>query len=228
MNNDNSQSFKYKAALVWKTTDAVNNTNNSLKCAKVIVPLKCLSNFCRSSEMPLINSKIHLKLNRIEDWILSTAGDSAKLKITDARLHVSIITLSAKDIVNLTKQLSDRCKRSVYCNSYQTIPAKVINKRDNIYELLNESFQSIKWLFVLAHANAARNDANNKADVKDNRKYFLPRGKFENCNVLIDGRNFCSINDLIKQFDEVRKITITNNMTGWWLSYRIFITLCIF
>ena len=26
---DNSQSFKYKAALVGKTTDAVNNTNNS-------------------------------------------------------------------------------------------------------------------------------------------------------------------------------------------------------
>ena len=94
--------------------------------------------------MPLINCKIHLKLNWIEDWILSSAEDSAKLKIIDARLHVSIITLSAKDIVNLTKQLSGRCKRSVYCNSYQTIPAKVINKRDNIYELLNESFQSIK------------------------------------------------------------------------------------
>ena len=35
----NSQSFKYKAALVKKTTGAVNNTNSSLKNTKIVVPL---------------------------------------------------------------------------------------------------------------------------------------------------------------------------------------------
>ena len=34
---DNSQSFKYKAAIVGKTTDAVNNANNSVKDAKIVV-----------------------------------------------------------------------------------------------------------------------------------------------------------------------------------------------
>ena len=31
LTTDNSQSFKYKAALVGKTKDAINNTNNSVK-----------------------------------------------------------------------------------------------------------------------------------------------------------------------------------------------------
>ena len=55
---DNSQSFKYKAALLGKTADAVNNTNSSVKEAKIVVPLKYLSNFWRSLEMPLMNCKV--------------------------------------------------------------------------------------------------------------------------------------------------------------------------
>ena len=44
---------------------------------------------------------------------------------------------------------------------------------------------------------------------KNNRKYFLPRGEIKNYNVLIDGINFYDqpINDLIKQYDEVRKVS---------------------
>ena len=78
--------------------------------------------------MPLINCKIHLELNSIEDCILCSAGDSAKFKITDTKLHVPIVTLSTKDNVNLTKQLSDGFKRYVYWNNYQTVPAKAIIK----------------------------------------------------------------------------------------------------
>ena len=48
-----------------------------------------------------------------------------KFKITDAKLHVPIFTLSTKGNVNLTKQLSNGFKRFVYWNNYQTIP--VIN-----------------------------------------------------------------------------------------------------
>ena len=58
--------------------------------------------------------------------------------------------LSTKDNVNLAKQLSDGFERSVYWNSYQTFPAKVINNEDNIYELLSASFQGIKRLFAFA------------------------------------------------------------------------------
>ena len=46
---NNSQSFKYKAALVGKTA------NHNDGKSSVVVPLTYLSNFQRSFEMPLIN-----------------------------------------------------------------------------------------------------------------------------------------------------------------------------
>ena len=71
--------------------------------------------------------------NWIEDCFLSNDGDSAKFKIKDAKLNVPINNLSSKDNVNLTKQLSDGFKRSVYWKSYLAIPAKVIEKEKSIY-----------------------------------------------------------------------------------------------
>ena len=70
-----------------------------------------------------------------------------------------------------------------------TISAKVVSKGTNIYEILITSFQGVKRLFVLAYVIVA-DAANNEAGIKNNRKYFLPRGEIENYNVLIDGRNF--------------------------------------
>ena len=93
------QSFKYKAAFVGKISGYV-NSNRFVKNAKIVVPL--------------INCKVHLELNWIEDCILSSARNFAKFKITDAKLHVPIVNLSTKDNVNLSKQLSDGFKRSVY------------------------------------------------------------------------------------------------------------------
>ena len=202
-----SQSFKYKAALLGKTADALNNTNSSAKKAKIVVPLKYLSNFWRSLEMPLINSKVYLELNWTEDCILYSAGNTEKFAITDIKLHVPIATLSTKDSANLPRQLNDGFEKSVYWNSYQTKPAKVIEQGKNIYELLNASFQGVKRLFVLAYF--IPDGGNDEAGIKNNRKYFLPRGEIKNYNVLIDGRYFYDqpINVLIKQCDEIRKVS---------------------
>ena len=204
---DDSESFKYKGALVEKTSNH-NNGKISLKDTKIVVPLKYLSNFWRSLELPLINLKVHLELNWIEDCTLSSDGNSSKFEITDAKLHVPIVTLSTKDSVNLTKQLSEGFKRSVYWNSYQIKPAKVIEKGKNLYKLLNASFQGVRRLFVLAYVVAA-GAASYEAGMKDNRKYFLLRGEIENYNVLIDVGNFYDqpINDLIKRYDDARKVS---------------------
>ena len=56
-NDDNAPSFKYKANLIGNTEN--NGTKNGVKIA---VPLKYLSNFWRSLEIPLINCKIELSL----------------------------------------------------------------------------------------------------------------------------------------------------------------------
>ena len=58
---NNSTSFKYKVTLIGTATD-VDGNNGLLKNAKIVVPLKYLSNFFRSLEMSLINGKTHLEL----------------------------------------------------------------------------------------------------------------------------------------------------------------------
>ena len=93
---DSSQSFKFKAALSRKTAHAVANAHSPVKEAKIVVPLKYLSNFWRSLEMPLISCKVYLELNWIEECILSSARSTAKFAITDTKLHVPIVTFSTK------------------------------------------------------------------------------------------------------------------------------------
>ena len=56
---DNSSSFKHKVELLG---DPVVANNIARRNVKVVVPLKYLSNFFRSLEMPLINCKIKLNL----------------------------------------------------------------------------------------------------------------------------------------------------------------------
>ena len=84
---------------------------------------------------------------------------------------------------------------------------KVLEKRNNLYELLNASFQCVRRLFFLGYFVAAGNIADEEAGTKDNKKYFLPREEVINYIVLIDGRNFYDqpVTYLIKQYDEVRK-----------------------
>ena len=55
----NSASFKYKASLLGKATNADGN-DRLLKNTKIVCLLKYLSNFFRSVEVPLVNCKIHL------------------------------------------------------------------------------------------------------------------------------------------------------------------------
>ena len=75
-----------------------------------------------------------------------------------------------------------------------------------IRELLDSSCQGVNRLFVLAYDNT---EGNNQVSVDSYKKYFLPRVKIDNYNIEIDGRNFYDqpINDSIKQYDEIRKIS---------------------
>ena len=72
--------------------------------------------------------------------------------------------------------------------------------------MLGFSYQGVKRLFVLAyrHCNGA-----NIVTADSHRRYFLPRVKIENYNIEIGGRSFYDqpINDLIKQYDEVGKLS---------------------
>ena len=79
--------------------------------------------------MPLINCKIHLELNWTKNCVTSSIAGVTTFKITSTKLHVSIITLSTKDNVNLTKLLNERFKNSVYWNEYQSKIERNIRSR---------------------------------------------------------------------------------------------------
>ena len=51
----------------------------------------------------------------------ATGADSATFKITDAKLHVPIVILSAEDNVKLSKLFSEGFKRSIYWSKYKVI-----------------------------------------------------------------------------------------------------------
>ena len=79
--------------------------------------------------------------------------------------------------------------------------------KKNLTELLDSSWQGVKRLFVLPYDNT--NNDNNQVSVDSYKKYFLIRVKIENYNIEIDGRDFYDqpINDSIKQYDKIRKIS---------------------
>ena len=98
-NDDNAPSFKHKVSLIGNTED--DGTKNGVKIA---VPLKCLSNFWRSLEMPLINCKVELSLKWYETCLL-TAASAATFTITDAKLYVPIVTLTVEDNSNIKRRI---------------------------------------------------------------------------------------------------------------------------
>ena len=112
---NNSSSFKYKSSFIT-------NRNG----VKIVVPLKYLSNFWRSLEMPLINCKVELSLKWYENCILSSAETAATFTITDTKLYIPAVTLKIEDNAKLSKLLSKRFKRSVYWNKHQAI---LLNKK---------------------------------------------------------------------------------------------------
>ena len=61
-------------------------------------------------------------------------------------------------------------------------------------------------MFVLAYDYT---EDNNQVSVNCFKNYFLPRVKTENYNIEIVGINFYDqpVNELIKQYDEVRKVS---------------------
>ena len=168
--------------------------------------------------MPLINCKIEFSLKWYEECILSSAATAATFTITDAKLYVPIVTLRTEDNTKLSKLLSEGF--SIYWNKYNVIFRNYNN--EYIRERIDASFQGVSKLFVLPYASG-----DNITNENSYRKYFLPRIKIENYNIEIDGRNFYDqpINDSVKQYDEVRKISTGNGddyTTGCLLDFAYF------
>ena len=200
---DNSNFFKYKVSLLGNPVVADNIAKRSVK---VVVPLKYLSNFFRSLEMPLINCKIKLNLTWKKECVLSTDAGNAVFIINDTKVYVPVVTLSKEDNKDFIEQQNKGFQRSIYWNEYKT--KEIIENADaNVFKYINldPSFQGVNRLFVTAY-----NRVDGQPNRDDQRKYYLPRIDLNKYNVIIDGRNFYDnpIEGDIEKYRELKKIMI--------------------
>ena len=197
---NNSSSFRYKVSLLG---NPVLDSNITKRSVKVVVPLKYLSNFFRSLEMPLINCKIKLNLTWKKECVLSSQAGDAAFIINDTKMYIPVVTLSKEDNKDFIEQQNKGFQRSIYWNEYKT---KEINENAaaHVFKYINlyPSFQGVNRLFVMAY-----NRANDQPTRNGQQKYYLPRIDLEKYNVITDGRNFYDnpIESDIEKYRELKK-----------------------
>ena len=157
-NNDTIVNFKCA-----NTTDSFNFIgkmtgqagNDGTKNIEIMVPLKYLSNFWRTLEMPLINYEITLILTWHADCVIvytNVANQNAILEIKDTKLYVPVVTLSTHDNAKLLQQLKSGLKRTIIWNKYLSKP-ELLKQNQNLNHLVEPSFQEVNRLFVLTFEN---------------------------------------------------------------------------
>ena len=134
-------------------------------------------------------------------------------------MYITFVTLRIEDNTKLSKLLKEGFKIFDW-NKYKVIFKNYNN--EYMRQRIDASFQGVNKLFVLPFASG-----NNITDENSYRRYFLPRIKITNYNIEFDGRNFYdqSVNDSIKQYDEVRKISTGKGddyTTGYLLDFHYF------
>ena len=220
LTQDNSKSFDYKVKLLGNPVVANNIARLNVR---IVVPLKYLSNFFRSLEMPLINCKVKLNLTWKKECVLSNQAGDAVFIINDTKLYVPVATLSKEDNKDFIEQQNKGFQRSVYWKEYKT---KEQNEgaNNNVFKYINLDpfFQGVNRLFVMAFSRAA-----NEPDRNSQQKYYLPRVDLNKYNVIMDGRNFYDdiIENNIEKYRELKKVMIGNGedyTTGSLLDYNHF------
>ena len=208
---DNSSSFKYKIKLLGNVTEVAGNAAGVRRLnVKIAVPLKYLSNFFRSLEMPLINCKIKLNLTWKKECVLSTGGNDAVFIINDTKMYVPVVTLSKED----NKDFIEKQNKGFQNKNPDANVFKYIN--------LDPSFQGVNRLFVMAY-----NRENDQPTRNGQQKYYLPRTDLEKYNVIIDGRIFYDnpIESDIEKYRELKKVMIGKGKdytTGTLLDFNYF------
>ena len=128
-----SKSFNYKTSITGKLEGC-----DTEKEAEIVVPLKHLSNFWKTLDMPLMNCEINLILTWSKNCVLTSNSTidanpdadpaaaainnptNATFKITDTKLYVPVVTLSIENDKALLEQLRTGFKRTIKWNKHRS------------------------------------------------------------------------------------------------------------
>ena len=129
------------------------------------MPLNHLGNFWNSLSISLVNCKVSLALSWSANCVITSMekrittgknrGDSptnATFKITDCKLYVPVVTLSAENDNKLLELLKTGFKRTIKWSIYRSGMSNQTNN-NNLYYLIDPTFANVNRLFVLSFEN---------------------------------------------------------------------------
>ena len=207
-----TNSFNFKAKITGKTGDDVT------KNVEIMVPVKYLSNFWRTLEMPLNNCEVNLILTWSSTCVIvstNIANQGATFTITDTRLYVPVVTLSTQENTKLLQQLKSGFKRVINWNKYLSKP-ELLAQNPSLNHLVEPSFQGVNRLFVLAFEDDSQRTSY--------ERYYLPTVEIKDYNIMINGENFFDqpIKNNKVTYENIRKIATGQGddyTTGCLLDY---------
>ena len=173
-----TDSFNFKAKITGQTGD------DGTKYVEIMVPLKYLSNFWRTLEMPLINCEVNLILTWSSTCVLiatNIPNQNATFAISDTKLYVPVVTLSTQENSKFFQQLKSGFNRVINWNKYLSKP-ELLAQNPNLNHLIEPSFQGVNRLFVLPFEN--------DNDRSSTKRYNLPTVELKDYNIMINGENF--------------------------------------
>ena len=193
-NIEDSKSFKSKIKITGKTPN-----NNNVKDVEIIVPLKVLSNFWSTLEMPLINCEVNLILIWSTTCIITNSNGAGAFAITDTKLYVPVVTLSTQENTKFLQQVKSGFKRVINWNKYLSKP-ELLAQNPNLNHLIEPSFEGVNRLFVLAFEN------DDHRTIHD--QYYLPTVEIKDYNIMINGENLLDqpIKNNKVTYENIRKI----------------------
>ena len=149
--------------------------------------------------IPLINCEITLILSWYKECVLVgrtlrnapnpqpnppiaaiESPTSARFEITDCKLYVPVVILSAENDNKLLEQLKSGFRITIKWNKYMSQMSN--QNKNNLNYLINPTFSNVNRLFVLSFEN--------EDDRTSYYKYFMPSVEINDYNVLIDGNAF--------------------------------------
>ena len=217
--SSNSESFKYKTSITGKTP----RNNDSLTNVKVVIPLKYLSNFWKSLDIPLINCETELILTWIKnlaDMTVIDAGNNndppaivaptgLEFQITDTKLYVPVVTLSKENDMKLLEKLKSGFKKTIKWNNYRS-QMTIQNNNNNLNYLIDPTFTNVNRLFVLSFERIEENNV--KKDYRDSfSHYYVPKIQIKDYNVLITGKTFFNLPVRNEEEAYAKIIEMSNN-----------------
>ena len=224
------KSFDYKTSI----TGELEGNNVEKDDVEIAVSLKYLINFWRIFDIPLITCEVSLTLTWSENCVITSKATrdadpdadpavaginnptNVVFKITDCKLYVPVVTLSAEDDNKLLEQLKTGFKRTIKWNKHRS---EISNqtKNNNLNYLIDPTFTNVKRLFVLSFEN--------EDDRTSFSKYYIPEVEIKDFKVSTDGKPFLEIP--VKNKEEAYEAIIQTSKnndytTGNLLEYEYF------